>query len=167
MLDSPFANGASTANHYLSRASSPNVRLQHEYRGGFHADDELERISTLQSLDILDTAPCPKYDDITKLLCSILDVPIAQLSLVDSNRQWCKSIQGLDQKQINRDIAFCAWVLLPKHPKALVVEDTYDDARYAPDDPYISNLLIQPHCSASHACMQHCICHVCLYRTQS
>lgn len=91
----------------------------------------------MQSLNILDTAPCPKYDDITKLLCSILNVPIAQLSLVDSSRQWCKSIQGLDLKQISRDIAFCAWVLLPKHPKALVVEDTYDDARYVHDDPRI------------------------------
>ena len=126
----PFADGHTAASDYLNRASSPNVRLQNEYRGGLCPDDELARISTLQSLDILDTEPSPKYDDITKLLCSIFSVPIAQLSLVDSDRQWCKSIQGLDTKQINRDIAFCAWVLLPKHPTALVVEDTHEDARY-------------------------------------
>ena len=130
MLPTPIANGQDAASQYLNRASSPNVRLLHEYRGGHRPDDELARISTLQSLDILDTAPCAKYDDITKLLCSILNVPISQLSLVDSNRQWCKSIQGLDLKQINRDVAFCAWVLLPKHPTALVVEDTHEDARY-------------------------------------
>lgn len=127
----PLPNGHKQAESYLNRASSPNVRLQHEYRGTMHSHDELARISTLQSLDILDTEPCPKYDDITKLLCSIFKVPIAQLSLVDSDRQWCKSVQGLDVRQINRDIAFCAWVLLPKHPTALVVEDTHEDARYS------------------------------------
>lgn len=67
-------------------------RRQHEYRGGIKPHDEIDRISTLQSLDILDTQPEAKYDDITKLLCSIFGMPIAQLSLVDSNRQWCKSL---------------------------------------------------------------------------
>lgn len=134
---SPFANGYQDAEHHLNRASSPNMRLQHEYRGTMHSHDEIARISTLQSLDILDTEPTPKYDDITKLLCSIFNVPIAQLSLVDSDRQWCKSVQGLDVKQINRDIAFCAWVLLPKHPTALVVEDTFEDARFR-DNPLVT-----------------------------
>lgn len=146
----PFADGDAAAGEYLNRASSPSVRLQNEYRGGLRPDDELARISTLQSLDILDTEPCPKYDDITKLLCSIFHVPIAQLSLVDSDRQWCKSVQGLDMRQMNRDIAFCAWVLLPKHPTALVVEDTHQDARYSDCKQYRSQGLGT---LASHACL--------------
>ncbi len=124
------SNGTSPFSNYLERNSTPSYRLQHEYRGGLKPNDELNRISTLQSLDILDTKPEPKYDDITKLLCSIFDMPIAQLSLVDRNRQWCKSLQGHDKREIDRNTAFCAWVLLPKHPKALVVEDTLQDARY-------------------------------------
>lgn len=123
------SNGTSPFSNFLQRNSTPSYRLQHEYRGCHKPADELERISTLQSLDILDTKPEPKYDDITKLLCSIFNMPIAQLSLVDSDRQWCKSLQGHDVRQIDRNLAFCAWVLLPKHPKALIVEDTLLDAR--------------------------------------
>lgn len=125
------SNGASPFSNHLHRVSTPSYRLQHEYRGSHKPHDELERISTLQSLAILDTKPEPKYDDITKLLCSIFNMPIAQLSLVDSDRQWCKSLHGHDVREIDRNQAFCAWVLLPKHPKALMVEDTLLDARYA------------------------------------
>ena len=32
-------------------------------------------------------------------------------------------------REIDRNAAFCAGVLLPKHPQALVVEDTLQDAR--------------------------------------
>lgn len=123
-------NGTSPFSNHLERSSTPSYRLRHEYRGGHKPNDELDRISTLQSLNILDTKPEAKYDDITKLLCSIFDMPIGQLSLVDSNRQWCKSLQGHDVREIDRNTAFCAWVLLPKHPQALVVEDTLMDARY-------------------------------------
>ena len=122
-------NGMSPFSNHLQRVSTPGYRLQHEYRGSDKPHDELDRISTLQSLGILDTKPEPKYDDITKLLCSIFNMPIAQLSLVDSDRQWCKSLHGHDNREIDRNVAFCAWVLLPKHPKALIVEDTLLDAR--------------------------------------
>ena len=124
-------NGVSPFSNHLQRVSTPSYRLQHEYRGSHKPHDELDRISTLQSLDILDTEPEPKYDDITKLLCSIFNMPIAQLSLVDSDRQWCKSLHGHGNREIDRNLAFCAWVLIPKHPKALIVEDTLLDARYA------------------------------------
>lgn len=122
-------NGMSPFSNHLQRVSTPSYRLQHEYRGSHKPHDELDRISTLQSLDILDTEPEPKYDDITKLLCSIFNMPIAQLSLVDSDRQWCKSLHGAGNREIDRNLAFCAWVLIPKHPKALIVEDTLLDAR--------------------------------------
>ena len=129
-LASP-TTGTSPFSNYLQRTSTASYRLQHEYRGAHKPNDELQRISTLHSLDILDTKAEPKYDDITKLLCSIFNMPIGQLSLVDSDRQWCKSLQGHDVREIDRYLAFCAWVLLPKHPKALVVEDTLLDARSA------------------------------------
>lgn len=141
-------NGTSPFSNYLERSSTPSYRLRHEYRGGHKPNDELDRISTLQSLNILDTKPEAKYDDITKLLCSIFDMPIGQLSLVDSNRQWCKSLQGHDMREIDRNTAFCAWVLLPKHPQALMVEDTLLDARYVP-----LTCIILPSCKPS-ACRQ-------------
>ena len=59
-------------------------------------------MATLEHLDILDSSPDSRYDDITKLLCSIFRTPISQLSLVAKDRsalwgqQWnaCLEHQG-------------------------------------------------------------------------
>ena len=65
-------------------------------------------------------------------LCTIFDVPIAIVSLVDRERQWFKSAQGLgDVKETDRRDSFCAWTLLPVHPEVLVVPDATRDARFA------------------------------------
>ena len=48
--------------------------------------DDDARVATLEHLDILDSSPDSRYDDITKLLCSIFRAPISQLSLVAKDR---------------------------------------------------------------------------------
>ncbi|GFH31617.1 protein kinase domain-containing protein, partial [Haematococcus lacustris] len=58
-------------------------------------------------------------------------VPIALVSLVDKERQWFKSVQGLDTDHTDRKSSFCAWTLLPQHPEVLVVEDATKDARFS------------------------------------
>jgi len=82
-------------------------------------------------LNVLDTAPEDRFDDITKLCCMIFKVPIALVSLVDKERQWFKSVQGLATNFTDRKSSFCAWTLLPEHPEVLVVEDATQDARFA------------------------------------
>lgn len=62
-------------------------------------------------------------------LCTIFHVPIAIVSLVDKERQWFKSIQGLDAVQTDRRSSFCAWTLLPMHPEVLIVPDALEDER--------------------------------------
>jgi hypothetical protein len=62
-------------------------------------------------------------------LCTIFKVPIAIVSLVDKERQWFKSIQGLDVMQTDRRSSFCAWTLLPMHPEVLIVPDALEDER--------------------------------------
>ena len=69
------------------------------------------------------------FDDITKLLCSIFHAPIALVSLVDKERQWFKSVQGLEARETDRKSSFCAWTLLPVNPEVLVVEDALEDGR--------------------------------------
>ena len=69
------------------------------------------------------------FDDITKLLCSIFNAPIALVSLVDKERQWFKSVQGLEARETDRRSSFCAWTLLPVNPEVLVVEDALEDGR--------------------------------------
>ena len=62
-------------------------------------------------------------------LCSIFRLPIAIVSLVDKERQWFKSVQGLAVKSTERKAAFCAWTFLPVHPEVLVVPDAMLDGR--------------------------------------
>ena len=66
---------------------------------------------------------------VTKLVSSIFDVPIALVSLVDRERQWFKSVVGLQTDCTDRASSFCAWTLLPQHPEVLVVPDATQDIR--------------------------------------
>ena len=87
---------------------------------------EQERINTLKKYDILDTPPDGSFDRITKLAALLLEVPIAIVTLVDTDRIWFKSRYGLDIQQISRDPGLCA--------SAILSDDIYevDDARTDP-----------------------------------
>ena len=69
--------------------------------------DEQRRLATLRSLHILDTPPEERFDRITRTAQRLFNVPIALVSLIDSNRQWFKSCQGLSVSETPRGISFC------------------------------------------------------------
>lgn len=98
--------------------------------------DEESRIDALESLEILDTLPEEKFDRITRLCCRVFDVPIALVSLVDSNRQWFKSCQGLDVSETSRDISFCGHAIIGSD--VFVIPDTKKDIRFS-DNPLVLN----------------------------
>ncbi len=91
--------------------------------------DERARVNTLRALNILDTQPEERFDRITRLARHVYDVPIALITLVDSERQWFKSRQGLELPGTPRDISFCAHTILDN--EVLVVPDTHRDKRFA------------------------------------
>ena len=70
------------------------------------------RIKTLQSLNVLDTPAEERLDRITQIAANMFDVPIALVSLVDSERQWFKSCIGLEVSETARDISFCGHAIL-------------------------------------------------------
>jgi GAF domain-containing protein len=90
---------------------------------------EQERLAALQDYRILDTPPERAYDDLTALAAYICDVPIALISLVDSERQWFKSKVGLEAAETGRDVSFCAHAIL--EDDILVIQDTHADSRFA------------------------------------
>ncbi len=93
-------------------------------------EDERGRLATLRSFHILDTMPEQSFDDVTLLASQICGTPISAISLVDEQRQWFKSIVGLDVRETHRDAAFCSHAILePGH--VLVVPDATKDARFA------------------------------------
>ena len=70
---------------------------------------EPQRLAALHALQVLDTPAEERFDRITRLAKRLLDVPIALISLVDAERQWFKSRQGLEVAEMGRDVSFCVW----------------------------------------------------------
>lgn len=84
--------------------------------------NEDQRLATLRDYRILDTAPDERFDRLTAFAADLFGVPVALISLIDSERQWFKSHHGLPVSESPRSISFCAHTILEDEP--LVVEDT-------------------------------------------
>lgn len=97
--------------------------------------DEPQRLASLRALQILDTPHEERFDRITRLAQRLFDVPIAMITMVDAERQWFKSIQGLESRQASRDSAFCAHTILSAG--VLEVEDALEDPRFC-DNPLVT-----------------------------
>ncbi len=94
-------------------------------------DNEAKRLRALQSYGVLDTSPDIAFDRITQLACDLFDAPIALVSLIDEERQWFKSRQGLADCSTPRGEAFCS-VAIEQGPEAvMIVEDATRDPRFA------------------------------------
>lgn len=90
-------------------------------------DRETARLEALKQYRIMDTPPEQTYDDFTLLASYICEVPIALISLLDSERQWFKSKVGLDVDQTARNISFCHTVLTHE---TMIVNDALLDDRF-------------------------------------
>jgi sigma-B regulation protein RsbU (phosphoserine phosphatase) len=96
--------------------------------------DEAERLVALRALNVLDTPAEERFDRITRLLARLLDVPIAAVALVDSDRQWFKSIVGLNATGTPRDVSFCGHTIVAR--RTVVVPDATEDERFH-DNPLV------------------------------
>jgi len=92
--------------------------------------NEDQRLATLHDYRILDTAPDERFDRLTDFAADLFDVPVALVSLIDTERQWFKSHHGLPVSETPRSISFCAHTIL--HDDAFIVED-------AAEHPLFSN----------------------------
>jgi diguanylate cyclase (GGDEF)-like protein len=97
--------------------------------------DEPGRLAALHRYCVLDTAPERAFDKITSLVRTVLNVPICVVSLVDEDRQWFKSAQGLDATQTPRNVSFCTHTIMTREPMA--VPDATRDPRFA-DNPLVT-----------------------------
>ncbi|WP_421738170.1 ATP-binding protein [Caulobacter sp.] len=92
---------------------------------------ELARLRALLDYRVLDTAPEAAFDRLTALAADLFDVPIALVSLIDTERQWFKSRHGLDVCEAPRDHAFCTHAIALEPGSVMVVEDAALDPRFA------------------------------------
>jgi len=99
-------------------------------------ENEAERLSSLQGLNVLDTPAEERFDRVTRLAKSLFNVPIALVSLVDENRQWFKSCLGVDATETSREISFCGHAIL--QDSVFVINNALLDARFA-DNPLVTD----------------------------
>jgi GAF domain-containing protein len=108
--------------------------------------DEPGRILALKRYGVLDSGREQNFDAITSLVCSVLDVPICAVSLVDEERQWFKSIAGLDVSETPREQAFCDHTIRARG--VMQVDDATADARFAGNELVTSDPLIRSYVGA-------------------
>ena len=96
--------------------------------------NESQRLKTLRDLRLLDTPPEERFDRVTRLAKQVFSTNIALVSIVDADRQWFKSRQGLDAEETHRDISFCGHAILDD--KIMVVNDAGNDERFC-DNPLV------------------------------
>ncbi len=107
---------------------NPQTPVSNRWLAPAQPAEERKRLEALHRLQVLDTPPEERFDRITRLTRALLDVPIVLVSLVDAERQWFKSRQGLDVTETPRQVSFCGHAIL--HDVPMVVEDATDDDRF-------------------------------------
>jgi len=97
--------------------------------------NEIARLKDLLSHEILDTNPDEFLDSVTHLAQNVFHVKTVLISLIDADRQWFKSRQGLDASETPRDISFCGYVILQND--IFEISDALEDQRFA-DNPLVT-----------------------------
>jgi hypothetical protein len=92
------------------------------------------RLEFLHSLTILDTAQDINLDRIVTLCRQIFDVPVADISLIDKDRQWIKSEQGLGVSETPRKDSFCTITI--EEDRVFEVSDALLDPLVS-ENPYV------------------------------
>jgi diguanylate cyclase (GGDEF)-like protein len=97
--------------------------------------NETVRLASLKSLNVLDTPAEERFDRVTRMARRMFRVPIALVSIVDENRQWFKSAQGLNACETPRNVSFCGHAILGDD--IFLIPDALADRRFA-DNPLVT-----------------------------
>lgn len=100
--------------------------------------EETARLKALIEREILDTPPEPEFDEITALVASVCNTPMAMVTLIDEKRQWFKSQFGLEISHSSREIALCNLTIQQRG--VMVMEDAFSDSRFT-DNPLVHSSL--------------------------
>lgn len=92
-------------------------------------ENEENRLKSLHSIEILETAPDSAFDALVRLVSMYFDAPIVLFTLVDKDRQWFKAKIGIEVCETCRTGSFCSYAILGND--VMVVEDATKDARFS------------------------------------
>ncbi|ETI59199.1 sensor domain-containing diguanylate cyclase [Marinomonas profundimaris] len=97
--------------------------------------NEAERLHALKALKILDTSHEERFDRVTRMAKRMFGVPISLVSIVDEDRQWFKSAQGLDATETPREVSFCGHAI--NQDGLFIVTNALEDERFF-DNPLVT-----------------------------
>lgn len=94
-----------------------------------HFADEAERLRVLESFepDVLEDDP--ELLAIVRFAAKLCNVPVAQVTLVEEQRQRFLAGEGLEERETPRDVSFCAHAM--QTPDIMEIRDAEQDARFA------------------------------------
>ena len=92
------------------------------------------RVCAVEGLHLIDTASEERFDKLTREATKKFSVPISTITLVDKDREWFKSAQGLQNREGSRSISFCGHALMSE--VFMIINDTLSDPRFA-DNPMV------------------------------
>lgn len=98
-------------------------------------ENEAERLHALRALQILDTSHEERFDRVTRMAKRMFGVEISLVSLVDENRQWFKSAQGIDASETSREISFCGHAI--NQDGLFIIPNAIEDVRFF-DNPLVT-----------------------------
>jgi diguanylate cyclase (GGDEF)-like protein len=98
--------------------------------------NETERLLALRTLQILDTTDEERFDRVTRIAKRMFGVSLSLVTLVDKDRQWFKSKQGLELTETPREISFCSHAI--NQDGLFIIPDAAIDERFF-DNPLVTN----------------------------
>lgn len=98
-------------------------------------ENEAQRLAALRRLLLLDTPPEERFDRIVEFAAGEFGVPMALISLVDSERLWLKAKTGLDVCEAPRSTSFCGHAIVSR--ETMIVPDATLDPRFF-DNPLVT-----------------------------
>lgn len=84
-------------------------------------DSESRRLAALHKLRVLDSEPEATFERVVSIVTAVLEVPIAMITLVDSERCWYKAEIGLGRSEMPRSENMCDAVI--RQDAVFVVND--------------------------------------------
>ena len=103
------------------------VLTNNQHAGSAMDCEDLDRLRAVRRYEVLDAPSDETFDRITALTARLLQVPMALISIVDSERIWFMSRHGLEMQEVPRDPAAGPAVFL--HPTPWIVNDARLDPR--------------------------------------
>ena len=123
------------------------------------------RLAKLREFLLLDSSPERAFDDITRLLATSFDVPIAMVNVLDAERDWFKSSVGLRCTESPATTSLCE-SFFRTTDDVIVVADTTLDRRFVSHPRVVGPPFVRFYAAARLAIDGHTFGTLCAYDLQ-